>query len=53
VLVDLGFSDLRLRLRGKGARLELPEGQHAVANEKWNDILGKLADFDTIELVKR
>ena len=52
-LVNLGFSDLRLRLCGEGARLELPESQHAAAKEKWNDVLENLTDFETIELAKR
>ena len=38
----LGFSDLRVRLAGDSARLELPEGQLALAVELRGEILSAL-----------
>ena len=38
----LGFSDLRVRLTGDSARLELPEGQLALAVELRGEILSAL-----------
>lgn len=52
-LYGLGFSDLRLRLRGNGARLELPVEQHPRAKELWSEVLSKLRDFEHLELVIR
>lgn len=49
----LGFSDLRLRLRGRGARLELPRSQLKDARERWAEILEALQGFEHIELAER
>lgn len=37
-LFALGYSDLRVRLRGENALLQLPEGQLARAREEWTQI---------------
>ena len=50
-LHELGFSELRLRWRKEGAKLELPESQIAMAVEKRDDILAALGgDFKEITL---
>lgn len=50
-LHELGFSELRLRWRKEGAKLELPESQIATAVEKRDDILAALGgDFKEITL---
>ncbi|MDO4572993.1 MAG: TIGR00268 family protein, partial [Clostridia bacterium] len=47
----LGFSDLRLRLAGAGAKLELPQAQLARAVELRKDILSALEeDFSSVAL---
>jgi hypothetical protein len=52
-LFSLGFSDLRLRLRGTGARLELPERQLARAEAEKEAIHAALEGFDSLELAGR
>lgn len=37
-LFTLGYSDLRVRLRGENALLQLPEGQLGRARQEWTDI---------------
>lgn len=53
LLFEMGFSDLRVRLRGRTARLELPASQHAAAIDRWGDILAALGNFDRVELTER
>ena len=52
-LFKMGFFDLRVRLRGLGARLELPDSQMADAREQWDSILKELDCFESIELCER
>lgn len=50
-LKKLGFRDMRLRWRGGGAKLELPEGQLAAAVEKRKEIIAALGgEFTEISL---
>lgn len=50
-LHEMGFSDLRLRWRSGGAKIELPPEQMAAAVEKRNDILAALGgQFKEISL---
>ena len=51
-LFALGYSDLRVRLRGGNALLQLPEGQLARARENWTEIetaLGGLFEQVTLD----
>ncbi len=51
-LFELGYSDLRVRLRGENALLQLPEGQLARARENWTEIetaLGGLFEQVTLD----
>jgi len=52
-LFGMGFSDLRVRLSGSGARLELPENQQADAKRQWDSILKALDCFESVELCER
>ncbi len=53
-LFTLGYSDLRLRLRGDEGLLQLPEGQLARAREHWAELQTALADlFETLTLDPR
>lgn len=50
-LMELGFSDLRLRLRDWGALLQLPKTQHPAAQAHWEEICRKLKPvFDVVRL---
>lgn len=50
-LLDLGFSDLRLRLRDWGALLQLPKDQHAAAQARWGELCQILEPvFGTVKL---
>lgn len=50
-LMELGFSDLRLRLRDWGALLQLPTAQHAAAQAQWDEICRRLRPvFDVVHL---
>jgi uncharacterized protein len=47
----MGFSDLRVRVMGVSAKLQLPEAQFALAVQKRSEILNALAgDFDAVLL---
>ena len=47
----MGFSDLRVRVMGVSAKLQLPEAQFALAVQKRCEILNALAgDFDAVLL---
>lgn len=51
ILMGLGFSDLRLRLRDWGALLQLPKGQHAAAQARWGELCRVLEPiFGTVKL---
>lgn len=51
VLRAMGFSDLRVRVMGKSAKLQLPETQFVLAAEKRADILSALSDdFESVLL---
>jgi TIGR00268 family protein len=52
-LFKLGFSDLRVRLRGKNARIELSREQLSSARACWEEILDGLDCFEEIELCER
>lgn len=50
-LADMGFSDLRLRIEGEGARLELTQEQLGMAMERREEILAALeADFSRVSV---
>ena len=50
-LMERGYRDLRLRLRGSGALLQLPEGQLDRARGEWDRLLETLRPwFDRVEL---
>lgn len=54
MLMELGFSDFRLRWRGEAARLELPEEQIGRAKERWEEITDRLSkDFQELTLAVR
>lgn len=44
-LMKLGFSDLRVRLAGNSAKLELRREQHALAAKYWPEILSELTKY--------
>jgi uncharacterized protein len=47
----MGFSDLRVRVMGASAKLQLPEAQFVLAVQKRSEILNALAgDFDAVLL---
>ena len=51
MLADMGFSDFRARIAGRGVRLELTEGDMALLLERRAEVCAALAgDFDGISL---
>jgi len=49
-LFAMGFSDLRLRIKGSAALLQLPQEQHIPARERWAEIERTLSSFDSVTL---
>ena len=50
-LFSLGFTDFRVRMRGRDALIQIPSGQYARFMEKREEILAKLKEhYDKISL---